>query len=365
MKKEILEKAKRIVIKLGSAVVTHEEFGLDFEILFSLGKSVYQLKKRGIQVVLVSSGAIACGKFKININKPLLSLSEKQALASLGQSLLMQIYEEIFSKYKLTTAQILLTAEDLAHRNRYLNAIKTLNILLKWGVVPIINENDTVSTEEINFGDNDILSALVAGAIEADLLIILSDVEALFTEDPKENPSAQRIKEVFEVNEEIFKIASKKPGKLGRGGMYSKVLAAKMVTSMGIPMMLLPGKLPGVIDKLWNNEDIGTFFHPKKRELPMRKFWIKYYIKPEGKIYIDEGAEQAITKAGKSLLIAGVYKVEGDFSKGACVECVNSRNQPIAKGLSSFSSFEIKEFLNQGKKTDKELIHRDNLVLLD
>ena len=238
-------------------------------------------------------------------------------------------------------------------------------MLLKWGVVPIINENDTVASEEIRFGDNDLLSALVAGAIESDLLVVLSDVDALYSRDPREDPTAEGVKEVFEVNEEIFKMAGKKPGRLGRGGMYSKLLAARMVTSMGIPMVLLPGRLSGVIEKFWQGEDLGTFFYPKKRELPMRKLWIKYYIKPEGRIYVDEGAEQALVNGGKSLLIAGVLRVEGDFPRGGCVECLNQEGRPVAKGLSAFSSSEIRELISSGKKTDREVIHRDNLVILD
>jgi len=365
VKRELLKKVKRVVIKIGSAVITHEDFGLNFEVLFSLARSISELKKQGIQVLVVSSGAIACGRLKVGLNKNLLSLSEKQALAAVGQGALMQAYEDAFEKYRMKVAQVLLTADDLSQRSRYLNAVKTLNVLLKWGVVPIINENDTVASEEIRFGDNDLLSALVAGAIESDFLMVLSDVDALYSRDPREDPSAERIKEVLEVNEEIFKMAGKKPGRVGRGGMYSKLLAAKMVTSMGIPMVLLPGRINRVIEKFWQGEDIGTFFYPQKRELPMRKLWIKYYIRPEGRLFVDKGAEHALVNGGKSLLIAGVIKVEGDFPRGGCVECLNQEGRPVAKGLTAFSSSEIKELMASGKKADREVIHRDNLVLLD
>ncbi len=362
---KLLKKVKKVVIKVGSAVITEEDQGLNYEVLRSLVQDIKEIFNRGCKIVLVSSGAIACGRCKLGLKKSVVSLAEKQALASIGQAALIQAYEELFQPYNIKVAQILLTSQDLSQRERYLNAKKTFQTLLKWGILPVVNENDTVATEEIKFGDNDVLSALVAGTVEADFLLVLSDVDALYDKDPRFNSDVKRIKEVEKVTEEIFVMAGNKPGRLGRGGMYSKLLAGKMVTSMGIPMAILPGRLPGVLQKFWAGEDIGTIFWAEQRKIPMRKLWIKYYIKPEGKIFVDEGAEKALLKNGKSLLIAGIYKVEGDFPRNACVECLNPQGKSIARGLINFSSEELKKLKNQTIKIDKEVIHRDNLVILD
>jgi glutamate 5-kinase len=361
---KVLKGVKKIVIKVGSAVITEEDQGLNYGVLKNLVQDIKELLDKGYKVVLVSSGAIACGRNKLKLKKNVFSLSEKQALASIGQATLIQAYEELFQPYGIKVAQILLTSQDLSQRERYLNAKKTFQTLLKWGILPVVNENDTVATEEIKFGDNDVLSALVAGTVEADFLMVLSDVDALYDKDPRFNENVKRIKEVEKITEEVFAMAGSKPGRLGRGGMYSKLLAAKWVTSMGIPMVILPGRMPGVLQKFWNGEDIGTIFWAEERKLNMRKLWIKYYIKPEGKIFIDPGAEKALTQNGKSLLIGGIIKIEGDFPRGACVECVNSQEKPIAKGLTSFSSEEIKKYLSNKEKILKEIIHRDNLVLI-
>jgi len=363
--KNFLKKVKKLVVKVGSAVVTKEDEGLDYKVLHNLTYEISRFVGTGTKVVLVSSGAIACGRAKLNFYKKPISLAEKQALAATGQATLIQAYETLFKQYEISVAQVLLTAEDLSLRERYLNAKKTLETLLKWRIVPIVNENDTVTTESIKFSDNDILSALVAGTIEADLLLILSDIDALYTSDPRTNSNAKRISEVKELNEEVFRMAGKKPGRLGRGGMYSKLLAAKMVTSMGIPMVILPGKETLVLEKFWSGEDIGTIFWARERKLSMRKLWIRYYIKPEAKVYIDKGAEEAIVHHGKSLLIGGIVSVEGSFKKGSCVECINMEGKPIAKGLINFSSEDLLKLKLSEKKVNREVIHRDNLVLLD
>jgi len=362
---KLLNKVKKIVLKVGSAVITKEDEGLDYQVLHNLTYEINRLHKAGYKVVLVSSGAIACGRAKLKYFKKPISLTEKQALAAVGQAALIQAYEDIFQQYGIQVAQVLLTDEDLSQRERYLNAKKTLDTLLKWKIVPIVNENDTVTTEGIRFSDNDILSALVAGTIEADILIVLSDVDSLYTEDPRINPRAERIKEVEEITPEIMSMAGTKPGRLGRGGMYSKLLSAQMANSMGIPMVILPGRTPLVIEKFWSGEDIGTIFLAKERKLNMRKLWIKYYIKPEGKLFIDQGAERAILENGKSLLIGGIVRVEGNFSKGACVECVNLKGKSLAKGLINFSAQELLKLKVSDEKVNREVIHRDNLVILD
>lgn len=362
---DYLQQAKILVLKIGSAVITRDDEGLNFGVLSNIAYEVQRLFRNEKRVIIVSSGAIACGRAKLKFFKRPISLSEKQALAACGQADLIHAYEEVFSQYDLKVAQILLTSEDLSQRNRYLNARKTLHTLLKWGIVPVINENDTVATEEIRFSDNDVLSALVTLALPADALLILSDIDGLYSEDPRENPKAERISVVNCVDEKIFAMAGKRPGKLGRGGMYSKLLAGKMVTSSGIPMAILPGRTPLVIEKLFSGEDIGTVFLPQVRKLSMRKIWIKYYLKPEGKIYVDTGAEKAILGDGKSLLLHGITRIEGSFSKGACVEIVNERGLPIGKGLTNYSSDDLLKFISEKSKPEKEVVHRDNLVLLD
>lgn len=362
---QVLKNVKRVVVKVGSAVITNQDEGLNYQVLQNLVYEISTLIKSGYQVVLVSSGAIACGRAKLKFFKKPISLCEKQALAAVGQAALIQAYENLFQEHEIFVAQILLTAEDMSLRDRYLNAKKTFETLIKWKFLPIVNENDTVTTEGIKFSDNDTLSALVSGVIEADLLIILSDVDALYSEDPRENPNAERIREVFKIDKEVFKMAGKKPGAVGRGGMYSKLLAAQMATSMGIPVVLLPGKEPFILKKFWNGEDIGTIFWAEERKLSMRKLWIKYYIKPEGKLYLDKGAEDALLKKGKSLLLAGIREIEGEFNKGACVECITTEGKPIAKGITAFSSYELRNLLGSSEKINREVIHRDNLVILN
>ena len=362
---EVFAKSKRVVVKVGSAVVTKDDEGLNWEVLDQIAFEISRLRQAGKQVLLISSGAIACGRSKLKLFKKPLSLSEKQALAACGQADLIHAYEEVFKKYQTFVAQVLLTSQDLAERERYLNARNTLSTLLKWGVLPIINENDTVATEEIRFSDNDFLSALVAGSMQADLLIVLSDVSALFEKDPREDPSAKPIRYVEEINEEVLAMAGSKPGRVGRGGMFSKLKAAQMVTSMGIPMVLLPGREKLILERFFSGEEVGTIFFPKERSLPLRKFWIKYILKPEGRITIDSGAERAILFEGKSLLLPGVKEVDGEFKKGACLLVLNEEKVPIGKGLSNFSSEEVSRFLHEKEKQDKELIHRDNFVPLD
>lgn len=359
------EKAKILVLKIGSAVITKDDEGLNYQVLSNIAYEVQRFYKNGKKVLIVSSGAIACGRAKLKFYKKPLALNEKQALAACGQADLIHAYEEVFSQYGLKVAQILLTSEDLSVRQRYLNAKKTLQTLLNWEIIPVINENDTVSTEEIRFSDNDLLSGLVALALPAEALIILSDIDSLYKEDPRTNPQAERVPYVEEVTPEIMKMAGCKPGKLGRGGMYSKLLTAKMVTSAGIPVAILSGKTPLVLEKFYGHEDIGTVFAPKKRTLSMRKLWIKYYLKPEGRLYLDEGAVRALCLSGKSLLMGGIKKIEGDFGKGACVECLGENEKPVARGLINYSSEELRKFLENSSKPEKEIIHRDNLVLLD
>ncbi|OAQ21896.1 glutamate 5-kinase [Thermosulfurimonas dismutans] len=363
---------RRIVVKVGSAVIANEE-GLSLEVIDNLAAEISRFMRQGYEMILVSSGAIACGRKKLDIPTRPFSLSEKQALAAAGQAGLIQAYEDAFEHHGQPVAQILLTREDLEDRTRYLNARNTFNILLRWRVLPIVNENDTVAVEEIQFGDNDFLSALVVGLVGADLLLCLSEVDALYERDPREDPTARKLTLVERITPEIEAMAGKKPGRFGRGGMFSKLRAAKMVTSLGVPMIIAPGKTPLILERIFSGEEIGTLFLPEKKTLSPRKFWIAHHLKPEGRLILDRGAVEAILKRGKSLLPAGIKAVEGDFTRGACVECLDEEGRVIALGLSNYSSGELRCIAGLksceiheklGFRGKEEVIHRDNLVVL-
>ncbi len=372
-RKAYLSRVRRLVIKVGSAVLADEE-GLSRAVVENLASEISRFMRQGYEIVLVSSGAIACGRRKLDIPERNFTLQEKQALAAVGQSALIQAYEEAFSRYAQPVAQILLTREDLEDRQRYLNARNTLRVLLRWRVLPIVNENDTVAVEEIQFGDNDLLSAMVVGLVEADLLICLSEVDALYERDPREDPAARPVPLVTRITPEIEAMAGQKPGRFGRGGMVSKLRAARMVTSLGVPMIIAPGRTPLVLERIFSGEDLGTLFLPERKTISPRKFWIAHHLKPEGKLYLDRGAVEAIVKRGKSLLPAGIKAVEGEFPRGACVECVDESGRVVALGLSNYSSEELRCIAGVrsceipeklGFKGKEEVIHRDNLAVFD
>ncbi len=367
---QYLRHVRRLVVKVGSAVLTAEH-GLAREVINNLAGELSRFRRQGYEVILVSSGAIACGRQKLGFPARNYTLTEKQALAATGQAGLIQIYEEYFGQYGENTAQVLLTRTDLEDRKRYLLARNTLLTLLKWGVIPIINENDTVAVEEIQFGDNDLLSAMVTGLIGADLLVCLSDIDALYEKDPREHPQASPVRLVSKIDEKIEAMAGSRPGRLGRGGMVSKIKAAKMVTSLGVPMIIAPGREPMVLERIFAGEEIGTFFLPA-RKISARKFWIAYHSRPEGQLVLDKGAVEAILEKGKSLLPAGIKEVRGVFERGACVECLDESGRRVAVGLSNFASHELEKILGchskeipqrLGSCPQDEVIHRDNLVI--
>ncbi len=373
--KEHLASAKRIVIKIGSAVLTNEQ-GLEKDLIFDLCKQTAALMKEGRQVVIVSSGAVAAGITKMPEKASGRTIPEKQALAAIGQGLLVQVYEEAFSKYGFKVAQVLLTRDGLVPRRRYVNAKNTIKTLMDWNVVPVINENDTVATEELQFTDNDALSVLVVNLAEADLLVCLSDIDGLYEKDPRIHEDAKRIEVVSHVDDMILDMAGDSPGRAGRGGMASKLKAARMVTSFGVPMVIAGGKQPGVIDSLFKGEGECTLFLPsKKRRIYGRKPWIAYALERKGVVSIDDGAVTALLKRGKSLLPAGVIKVSGDFQEGDCIVCVDSSGKEVALGLSNYSAADLKKISGChssqicrmiGKNGAKEeVIHRDNMVTLD
>jgi glutamate 5-kinase len=369
----LFDKAKRVVVKVGSAILTGEN-GLNKQVIDNLAQEISFLHSTGREVILVTSGAVAAGRKKIHISDDLeLTIKQKQALAAIGQSSLMHDYDEAFAEYGNNIAQILLTHSDLAHRKRYLNVRNTILTLFKYGVIPVINENDTVSTEELKFSDNDNLGALVANLIEADMFISLTDVDALYDSNPLVDPHAKAIYTVSEVTDEIIAMAGNSKSALGTGGMCSKILAAKMVSAGGGSSFIGPGRQTHILKHLFSGEIIGTFFLPRKEKMQSRKRWIAYVLKPKGKLRLDQGACNAITKNGKSLLPSGVLEVEGQFGVGDPVRCIDINNLPIAVGLTNFSSEDLRKI--KGMRSDKiatvlgikesdEVMHRDNLVIL-
>lgn len=363
----------RVVIKVGSNLLTDKAGRINKKRISSLAKEISELHSKAVEIVMVSSGAIASGLKKLGLKSKPKEIRKKQATAAVGQPLLMWMYEQYFMKYKKQVAQILLTRDDFSDRIRYINAKNTILTLLEMGVIPIINENDTVATDEIKFGDNDQLAALVSGLVEANHLIILSDVKGLYTSDPKKDPHAYIIKHVKEFSKELEKIAKPTTTGFGTGGMYSKVIAAKKAASFGVPVHIVSGRKYGNIKAVLEGKQVGTYFEPIKERVKSRKGWIAYATRAKGSLYIDEGAAKALLSDGKSLLPSGIKKVEGDFDVGDAVYCIDETGQRVAKGLVNYSSCEIK--LIKGKKSSEiekilgykssdEVIHRDNLVIL-
>ncbi len=363
---------KRLVIKIGSNLIASAEKGLNIRRLRAITGDISDIVDRGIEPVIVSSGAIAAGLRKLGLRERPRDIKLKQAAAAIGQSSLMWAYEHNLARYNKKVAQVLLTRDDITDRLRYINAKNTLLTLINRGVIPVINENDPVAVDEIKFGDNDLLAALVAGLVEADMLVILSDVNGLYTKDPEQR-GARLIETVDEITTEIENMAGKSGSIVGTGGMYSKVLSAKQANNYGIPVVIMSGKKKGLLTRLINGEKIGTYFRPRPLKMPSRKGWIAYGIKSKGALYLDDGAVHAITMKGKSLLPSGILKVGGEFKVGDAVSCLSSDGKRIAKGLTNYSSDEIKLIIGRktseiektlGYKYSDEVIHRDNLVVL-
>lgn len=373
MRDEILKSAKRIVVKIGSSLLASRDTGLRPERIDRLAEDIAALRTSGRDVLIVSSGAVISGIKKLELKDYPKSLPVKQAAAAVGQSRLMWAYEKSFERLGLKVAQILLTHHDLADRRRFLNARHTLGTLLEFGVVPIINENDTVAVEEIRFGDNDTLAADVAHLIDADLLVILSDIDGLFTEDPRKHATAQLIPLIPEITEDIEKRAGVSSTFEGTGGMVTKVRAAKKVGEYGVATLILNGQSGGLLPKVLAGEPGGSLFLAKERRMNSRKHWIAFTLRARGTVTLDQGAVEALTKRGKSLLASGVVHVSGPFEAGDPVSCLNQDGKEFAKGLVNCSSetltrikgLKTPEIQQQlGSQEYEEVIHRDNLVIL-
>ena len=365
------EDAKRVVVKVGSNVLTADN-DLNRKAIRSISRQISDLIRHGTQVILVSSGAMASGIRKLELPRRPDEIPQRQAVAAVGQAGLIMEYEKAFARHNKKVAQILLTSEDLSHRQRYLNARNTLNTLLAWQVVPIINENDTVMVEEIKFGDNDTLAAMITLLMDADLLINLTDIDGLYTKDPRQYKDAELIPIVSRIAKRIEKLASDIPGALGTGGMLSKIKAARKLSAAGIPMVIANGMRPDILKILFSGQPHGTFFVPKHKKLANRKCWIAFNLKPQGVLVIDDGAVDALLNNGKSLLPSGITTVKGEFNVGAPVAFRSRKNTEVGIGLVNYNASDIQKIKglksNQiknclGHKPFDEVIHRDNLTI--
>lgn len=367
-----LKNSRRWVVKIGSALLTANGKGLDQAAMAAWVGQMVALQQRGIELVLVSSGAVAEGMVRMGLNRRPDAVHELQACAAIGQMGLVEAYESFFRQHGVRTAQILLTHDDLSDRKRYLNARNTLRTLIDWKVLAVINENDTVATDEIRFGDNDTLAALVANLVEADALIILTDQEGMFDRDPRNDPTAQLLPEVQAMDERLLAMAGG-GGLLGRGGMITKVRAARLAARSGCATVIASGQGENVLVRVSEAEQLGTLLLPEQDRLAARKQWLAGHLQMAGRLVIDAGAVRALRQGGKSLLPVGVKSVEGAFSRGEVVACVDEEGRQIAVGLVNYSAEEARRIAGQpsekiesllGYVDDAELVHRDNMVVV-
>ncbi|MGB1255432.1 MAG: glutamate 5-kinase [Thiolinea sp.] len=370
---DFIGKTQRWIVKIGSALLTRDGKGLDREALADWAGQIVRLRQLGIEVVLVSSGAVAEGMCRMGWTERPKALFEKQAAAAIGQMSLVQAYEENFQQYGLHAAQVLLTHDDLANRRRYLNARNTLRHLVKLGTIPVVNENDTVAAEEIRLGDNDTLGALVANLVEADLLVILTDQQGLYNKDPRQHADAELISEGQANDQRFLAFAGGAGTNVGSGGMRTKVLAAQRANRSGCATLIASGQEAGILERLRAGETLGTLLLPDSAPLAARKQWIASQLESCGKVWLDDGAARAIRETGRSLLPVGVTRVEGEFGRGEVVSCLDSKGHLLAKGLVNYSSIQAKQIKQRpsrdiekilGYVDAAELIHRDNLVVL-
>jgi len=370
--RKTVAQSTRWVIKIGSALITNDGRGLNTQAIQSWAEQIASLREAGKEVLLVSSGAVAEGMARIGWKQRPHALHELQAAAALGQMGLIQHFESCFKKHNIHTAQVLLTHEDLGNRQRYLNARSTLKTLLDLGAIPIINENDTVATDEIRFGDNDTLGALVSNLVEADTLIILTDQQGLFDKDPRYNDDAKLISEASASNSDLLTMAGDS-GTLGQGGMRTKITAAQRAARSGATTIIASGAEQEILQKIAHAEDVGTLLAADIEPMTARKQWLANQLKISGKLFLDAGASRAVQKSGVSLLAVGVNKIKGNFQRGEVVSCISDSGKEIARGLVNYDSKESQKIKGEtsekfesilGYVDEAELIHRDNLVLI-
>ena len=371
-KRASLKSTRRWVVKIGSALLTDNGRGLDIQAINGWVEQLAKLAGDGVELVLVSSGAVAAGMVRLNWVKRPDSLHELQAAAAVGQTDLVRVYEEAFSRHDITTAQILLDHDDLSSRERYLNARSTILTIMGLGVVPVVNENDTVVTDEIRFGDNDSLAALVANLIEAELLILMTDQPGMYTDDPRSNPEATLIEQTV-AEDPALDAQAGGGGALGRGGMVTKVRAARLAARSGADTIIVGGKIEQVLPRIRAGESLGTMLTAVHQPQTARKRWLAGQLQVRGKLVLDDGAVRVLTRQGSSLLAVGVRGVKGDFRRGELVSCVDSSGAEVARGLTNYGSRDAARIAGQpsesierllGYVDEEELIHRDNLVLL-
>ncbi len=372
--REDLRDAKRIVVKVGTSTVTYPNCSRNFARIDHLARELADLHNRGKEIILVSSAAVAVGVERLGLKERPRTIPGKQAAAAVGQGILMNTYEKMFAEYGQIVAQVLLTRTEMLDRHRYTNSRNTFMELLRQGVIPIVNENDVVALDDLKIGDNDNMSALVAGIVDADLVIILSDVDGLYTANPSTHPDARLVSEVPEITPEIEASAGDAGSGFATGGMMTKIQAAKAATSSGISLVIASGTEPNGITRILEGERLGTLFISRENRLQFRKRWLAFGARIEGSLVVDDGCARAIRQEGGcSVLPAGIVKVEGDFSAGHTVRVVDSRGNELARGLTHYAaeelelikghnSGEIEDIL--GSKTFDEVIHRDDLVIL-
>ena len=369
--REQIKEKKRWVVKVGSALLTNDGQGLNIELIGQLAQQINFLREQGIEVLLVSSGAVAAGMGQLGMTKRPEQVALLQAAAAVGQVTLVRQYEQAFNDYGIKTAQVLLTHSDIANRARYLNAKRTLTKLLELDVLAVVNENDTVATEEICFGDNDNLAALVANITDADLMVILTDQDGLYTSDPRINPDAQLLPEVQADDQTLLTMASG-ASTLGRGGMFTKLTAAQSAARSGASTVIANGRIERVLQGLFEGQTLGTLLLAKQR-IKSKKQWMAGQLRIQGTVILDDGAAKVIKQDGSSLLPVGVVNLQGDFERGQLLSCVDATGREIARGLSNYNAEETRKLLGKsssqiagilGYKVADELIHRDNLVVL-
>ncbi len=373
VRQEVVALAHTVVVKVGTNVLTGPDGALNREQVQALADQVQRLRDTGRKIALVSSGAIGAGVGRLGLKRRPTDLRQLQACAAIGQTFLMRAYEECLVRHGTPTAQILLTAGDFDNRGRYLNARNTIVTLFEWGCLPVINENDTVSVAEIRFGDNDHLAAMVTNLLQAPLLVLLTDVDGLYTSDPKADPAAQLLTTVPQIDGAVMELAGAGRSSLGTGGMRSKIRAARLATAAGESVIMANGARPGVLDEILAGEPVGTLFLPHGGTVPAWKRWLGYTARPKGRLVVDAGARQAVQDKGRSLLPIGVVQVVGQFGKGDVVALADLDGTEFARGLCNYSSADAARIL--GLRTDQigevlgavpyeEIIHRDNLVVI-